>query len=123
MRDRSSERWTVLKPANSGPMRLLFGVVLSCTLAMVPEQAFANCTPGGAMTYDDISGIAMKTCGTVHYHYEAWALKSGLAVFFGQANAPIQGTREGWGNYALFQRMAEALRDADYFSHSTEKFA
>jgi hypothetical protein len=83
---------------------------------MHPKVALADCTPAGNMTYDDIDGIAVKTCGTVRQHYEAWALRNGSAVFFGQANSPIKGTHEGRNNAVLFGRLLQILKNDDFFA-------
>lgn len=82
--------------------------------SLVP--ALASCEPGATPTYNDISGIAVRRCGTVGFIYESLVTDNGFLVFHGLENTPVKGYYEGHDGRALFEQLLKKLRDGEFFS-------
>ena len=81
-----------------------------------PTSAIAACKPGGTPTYQDVTGIAVRRCGTVGFIYDTWVTSDGYLVFHGVDNTPVKGYYDGYDGRVLFAKLLRTLQDEDFFS-------
>jgi hypothetical protein len=88
-------------------------LIAACIVFFVPVPVQASCEPGASPTYDDVTGIAVRSCGN-EFSYEGWTLSNGFVYFSGKYGAPVKGYYDGKDGKPLFTQLLNALRAEDF---------
>lgn len=77
---------------------------------IAPISTLAACEPGGTPAYQDVTGIAVRRCGTVGFIYESFLTADGYLVFHGVEHTPVKGYYDGHDGRVLFEKLLRTER-------------